>query len=51
MPPRQIQPPQPEKSPKLSLFGDYLLYPESPWLCHGFKEALAMSRKREPSML
>ena len=27
------------------------LYPENPWLCQGFKEALAMSRKREPPML
>ena len=27
------------------------LYPENPWLCQGFKEALAMSRKRKPPML
>jgi hypothetical protein len=30
---------------------DAFLYPENPWLCQGFKEALAMSRKRKPPML
>jgi len=39
------------------IFGSYVrtkmtfLYPENPWLCQGFKEALAMSRKRKPPML
>ena len=31
--------------------GTVFLYPENPWLCQGYKEALAMSRKREPPML